>query len=178
MIIWINGPFGVGKTTTANHLVEMIDKSTLFNPEIIGKTLWELTPTILHEEEFEDEPIWRSSTYHFIKECYLYYNRTLIIPMTISKEIGYNEIIKKLRTKDNIKIEMYTLIADEKEIERRLLKRGEKEDSWEQRQIKRCLKSLKQSKYKKHIDTSNLLPRQVSKKIFNDLEISRRENDC
>jgi hypothetical protein len=36
MIIWINGPFGVGKTQTAYNLSRRIKGSFIYNPEDIG----------------------------------------------------------------------------------------------------------------------------------------------
>jgi deoxyadenosine/deoxycytidine kinase len=173
MIIWINGPFGVGKTTLADNLLQVMDNVTLFNPELIGKTLWNLTPVILHEQEFEDEPIWRKTTYQLIMDCYQQYKRTLVIPMTIAKDSGYSEIIDKLR-KNGIELHMYTLLASGEEIKNRLLKRGETANSWEQQQIDRCLEALKGKKYSKHIDTTGLLPRQTAQLIFKEIQSNRK----
>ena len=36
MIIWINGSFGVGKTSTAELLKNELDKSVIYDPEEIG----------------------------------------------------------------------------------------------------------------------------------------------
>ena len=36
MIIWINGSFGVGKTSTAEVLKNELDKSVIYDPEEIG----------------------------------------------------------------------------------------------------------------------------------------------
>ncbi|WP_410318245.1 hypothetical protein [Klebsiella pneumoniae] len=36
MIIWINGPFGAGKTTLAKRLRDRRSKSLIFDPEEIG----------------------------------------------------------------------------------------------------------------------------------------------
>lgn len=36
MIIWLNGPFGVGKTTLANLLHQEIPDSILYDPEYLG----------------------------------------------------------------------------------------------------------------------------------------------
>lgn len=36
MIIWINGPFGAGKTTLAERLRDRRPKSLIFDPEEIG----------------------------------------------------------------------------------------------------------------------------------------------
>jgi adenylylsulfate kinase-like enzyme len=39
VIIWMNGTFGVGKTTTAGHLVAKSDRLRLFDPEEVGYLL-------------------------------------------------------------------------------------------------------------------------------------------
>ncbi|MDG3135252.1 adenylyl-sulfate kinase [Streptococcus suis] len=39
MIIWLNGPFGVGKTTLANILHKRIENSYLYDPELLGDFL-------------------------------------------------------------------------------------------------------------------------------------------
>ena len=44
MIVWINGAFGAGKTTTARELIELIPNSTLFDPEDIGAAVVRLLP--------------------------------------------------------------------------------------------------------------------------------------
>ena len=44
MIVWINGTFGAGKTSTARELVDLIPQSTLFDPELIGGALCRLLP--------------------------------------------------------------------------------------------------------------------------------------
>jgi hypothetical protein len=36
VIVWINGPFGVGKTTVAERLVHDWPGATLFDPEVLG----------------------------------------------------------------------------------------------------------------------------------------------
>lgn len=36
MIIWINGSFGVGKTTIAERLKDKIRESIIYDPEEIG----------------------------------------------------------------------------------------------------------------------------------------------
>lgn len=41
MIIWLNGPFGVGKTTLANILHKRIENSYLYDPELL-RFLWNI----------------------------------------------------------------------------------------------------------------------------------------
>ena len=61
MIVWINGAFGAGKTTTARELIDLIPNSTLFDPEVIGGALAQLLPPkrLAEVGDFQDLPIWR-----------------------------------------------------------------------------------------------------------------------
>lgn len=58
MIIWINGTFGVGKTTTSQALVAEQDKLRLFDPEEVG---FMLTRNLADQDinDFQDLPAWR-----------------------------------------------------------------------------------------------------------------------
>ncbi|CAM5243529.1 hypothetical protein SALBM217S_06468 [Streptomyces griseoloalbus] len=59
MIVWVNGAFGAGKTTTAHELIELIPNSTLFDPEVIGGALERLLPPkrLAEVGDFQDLPI-------------------------------------------------------------------------------------------------------------------------
>ncbi|MEE3922370.1 hypothetical protein V2I01_41005 [Micromonospora sp. BRA006-A] len=39
MIVWLNGAFGVGKTTTARLLTNALPDARLFDPEFLGSML-------------------------------------------------------------------------------------------------------------------------------------------
>jgi deoxyadenosine/deoxycytidine kinase len=36
VIIWLDGPFGIGKSTTAQALLEHLPEAVLFDPELFG----------------------------------------------------------------------------------------------------------------------------------------------
>lgn len=59
MIIWVNGAFGAGKTTTGRALLSCLDKWRMFDPEEVGFMLRELLPDLV-EADFQDLPLWRS----------------------------------------------------------------------------------------------------------------------
>ncbi|HFI0446577.1 TPA: adenylyl-sulfate kinase [Streptococcus suis] len=63
MIIWLNGPFGVGKTTLANILHKRIENSYLYDPELLGDFLQHQLPQTVCPEDFQDYSVWRQSTY-------------------------------------------------------------------------------------------------------------------
>jgi adenylylsulfate kinase-like enzyme len=54
VIVWLNGPFGVGKTTTARALVDVLPGSRLLDPEHVGLLLRDT----LNEPvgDFQDRP--------------------------------------------------------------------------------------------------------------------------
>lgn len=59
MIIWLNGTFGAGKTSTANELVTLLDAARLFDPEWVG---YMLKANLADQEftDFQELPPWRT----------------------------------------------------------------------------------------------------------------------
>ena len=58
MIIWLNGAFGAGKTTTANQLAGRLANARHFDPELVGYLL--MTALSDHEyKDFQDLRPWR-----------------------------------------------------------------------------------------------------------------------
>jgi hypothetical protein len=57
MIIWINGAFGAGKTTTATLVAGLLPAAKLFDPDHLGYLLTSFVdaPT----GDFQDLPLWR-----------------------------------------------------------------------------------------------------------------------
>lgn len=59
MLVWINGAFGVGKTTTADKLIEQRPDLRLFDPEQVGYML--MSNLNGYEfDDFQDLPAWRA----------------------------------------------------------------------------------------------------------------------
>lgn len=163
MIIWINGPFGVGKTQTALELNKRILNSFIYDPENIGDFIQKNIPSKIKKEDFQDYKIWRELNYKYIKFLYENYNGTLIIPMTIVDLEYYRDIILELK-KAEIKVVVITLIASKETIIKRLANRGDDENSWPANQIDRCLEELK--KNKNSIDTNKISIQEVIDKIL------------
>jgi hypothetical protein len=59
MIVWINGPFGVGKSTMAELLVERWPQATVFDPEHLGFLLRARQPPDVVVGDFQDLSVWR-----------------------------------------------------------------------------------------------------------------------
>jgi hypothetical protein len=88
MIVWINGAFGSGKSTTAQLLTGMLDGARLFDPEYVGYLLTRFVnaPT----GDFQDMPLWRSLTVATLGGLDRDYPGTWIVPMTLVHP-GYRE---------------------------------------------------------------------------------------
>ena len=59
MIVWLNGTHGVGKTTTAALVQQLIPNSRVFDAEKVGETLMDAHPGLPKTDNFEHWPPWR-----------------------------------------------------------------------------------------------------------------------
>ncbi|MGW3506534.1 NUDIX hydrolase [Streptomyces sp. NPDC000994] len=94
MIVWINGAFGAGKTTTARELIELIPNSTLFDPEVIGGALTYLLPPkhLAEVGDYQDLPIWRRMVIDTAAAMLAELGGTLVVPMTLLRQEHRDEI--------------------------------------------------------------------------------------
>ncbi|MYW17115.1 AAA family ATPase, partial [Streptomyces sp. SID2955] len=93
-VVWINGAFGAGKTTTARELIELIPNSTLFDPEVIGGALTHLLPPkrLAEAGDFQDLPIWRRLVVDTAAAMLAELGGTLVVPMTLLRQEYRDEI--------------------------------------------------------------------------------------
>lgn len=62
MILWVNGAYGIGKTSVCNELQNRLPVSHLFDPEAIGDVIRNVLPLSLWKDDFQDYPFWRRAT--------------------------------------------------------------------------------------------------------------------
>ncbi|MDQ0579288.1 NUDIX hydrolase [Streptomyces rishiriensis] len=93
-VVWINGAFGAGKTTTARELIDLIPNSTLFDPEVIGGALPHLLPPkrLAEAGDFQDLPIWRRLVIDTAAALLAELGGTLVVPMTLLRQEYRDEI--------------------------------------------------------------------------------------
>ncbi|MGW0767704.1 NUDIX hydrolase [Streptomyces sp. NPDC002676] len=93
-VVWINGAFGAGKTTTARELIELIPHSTFFDPEVIGGALGHLLPPkrLAEVSDFQDLPIWRRLVIDTAAAMLAELGGTLVVPMTLLRQEYRDEI--------------------------------------------------------------------------------------
>ncbi|MCX4759841.1 NUDIX domain-containing protein [Streptomyces sp. NBC_01275] len=93
-VVWINGAFGAGKTTTARELIDLIPNSTLFDPEVIGGALPYLLPPkrLAEVGDFQDLPIWRRLVIDTAAALLAELGGVLVVPMTLLRQEYRDEI--------------------------------------------------------------------------------------
>lgn len=60
-LLWINGPFGAGKTTAARRLQNSHDRVVVFDPEVIGSALRTALQPVVPVRDFQEWPAWREA---------------------------------------------------------------------------------------------------------------------
>jgi deoxyadenosine/deoxycytidine kinase len=156
MIIWINGSFGVGKTTIANELHKKIKNSHIYDPEIVGGFIWSMLPSsISRRGDFQDILMWRDFNYQMLKYMNENYSGHIIVPMTLVNKEYYSEIIERL-VNEGVDLRHFILLAEKSTILDRLRKRGEQDNSWPVQQVDRCISYFENDIESIKINTDNL----------------------
>jgi len=158
MIIWINGAFGSGKTTTAYELRRRLPDSFVYDPENVGYFIRRNAPPAFSKGDFQNIPLWREMNYKTISLIASRYTGTLLIPMTLVDPEYYNEIIGKLEA-DGLDIRHFILYASKQEILRRLRFRSSRlfgGDNFAVDSIDRCLNAFDNHITEVRIDTENM----------------------
>ena len=123
MIIWVNGAFGSGKSTTANKLQKLLVDSHIYDPEEAGFFIRNNAPKSMLKEDFQDIPLWREINYKMLKTMNESNDGVIIVPMTIINPDYYYDIIGKL-IDEGVDVRHFILYLDKDMLTKRLRKRA------------------------------------------------------
>jgi shikimate kinase len=91
VIIWLNGTFGAGKTTTAKRLAERLEQARLFDVELVGDILMEALKD--HDfADYQDLPPWRELVPVITDSIAAFTGQQLIAPHTVLNEAYWTEL--------------------------------------------------------------------------------------
>jgi hypothetical protein len=99
VIIWLNGTFGVGKTSTAQRLAAMVPDSRVFDPEAVGQML----RGVLVDRpvgDFQDWAAWRGLVAASLIEIARMTGQHVVVPQTVLKREYFDQIFGQLRAAD------------------------------------------------------------------------------
>ncbi|MGI5244013.1 AAA family ATPase [Dactylosporangium sp. CA-139066] len=97
MIVWLNGPSGVGKVTLAAHLCRREPRARVFDPEVIDRLL-KRTVGLVRRGDYQDLPAWRAATVAAAARQ-ARGAEPLVVPMTVLRRRHITDILGALRNR-------------------------------------------------------------------------------
>jgi hypothetical protein len=169
MIVWLNGTFGAGKTTTARLLVRELPQARIFDTEYVGFMLGHvLTEPV---ENFQDNPPWRALVVRSAVEILDHVSGTLVVPQTVLTESYAREIFDGLAA-EGVKTHHIVLHVEREELLRRI--EGDQEEAgakqWRLDHVdryERALPWLRESGTL--VDTTRLTPAEAAARVLGGL---------
>ena len=128
MIIWLSGPYGVGKSTLAKAMAAKMKSALIFDAEEVGNAVRDNYPDCPYGYIFEDYPLWGEFCCLLLKDVHEKFHKDILVPMTLLRRESYC-IIEKLN-QDGIDTRLVVLEASYQTVHDRILARGEGEDCW------------------------------------------------
>jgi predicted ABC-type ATPase len=167
MLIWINGPFGVGKTATAYELNRRLPGSVVCDPAHVGFGMRRMLPPSLRGN-FQDIPAWRNAVTELLSQALAECDVPIIVPMTLVRPGYFREIIGRLRD-EGFEVHHYALLADPATVIRRLRNRSlglePRRERWEVDHLAEWLHVLAQPQFAQQIRTDHKTVVQVADTI-------------
>ncbi|MFD5080902.1 AAA family ATPase [Streptomyces sp. NPDC058371] len=167
MLLWINGPFGGGKTQTAHEIRRRLAGSVVCDPEHAGFGLRRMLPPELRGD-FQDLASWRAGVVEVLDLALTRHDGVVIVPMTVTDPGYFAETVGQLRELGH-DVRHFTLLAERETVLRRLRERGLghvlrfaagkdaplRRESWAVQQLDHCLERLREPEFAEHLWTDH-----------------------
>lgn len=169
MIVWLNGTFGAGKTTTARLLVAALPQARAFDTEHVGFMLRHvLTEPVA---DFQDNPPWRTLSVRTAVEVLNHVGGTLVIPQTLLNQAYAREIFDGFAA-EGVKVHHFVLHVEREELIRRITEDREEAGArqWRLDHLDRYEQALPWlAATATIVDTTALTPADVTARILSSL---------
>ncbi|MBG0853440.1 ATP-binding protein [Streptomyces spinoverrucosus] len=170
MLLWINGPFGGGKTQTAHEIQRRLPGSVICDPEHAGFGLRRMLPPRLRGD-FQDLVSWRQGVVEVLDLALTRHDGPVIAPMTVTDSGYFAETVGRLRELGH-DVRHFTLLAERDTVLKRLRERslghllqyvggiggknaGPRRESWAVQQLDHCLERLREPEFAEHLWTDH-----------------------
>lgn len=166
MVIFINGSFGIGKTTVARLLVRQLAHGVLFDPEPIGVVLMGLTRTWRRVDDFQDLRIWRYTAAQLIGALSRV-RGAVVVPIAFTNVSYLRELVSHARRRDGATFH-FCLTAPLSVVRERLrareTPRGPSE--WQLRRSAECCEVHGAPEFAEQIATEARSPHEIAQEIL------------
>lgn len=169
MLIWLNGPFGGGKTQTAHELSRRLPSSVVCDPEQAGFGLRRMLPQHLRTD-FQELKSWRAGVVEILDLVLRKHNGPVIAPMTVIDPTYFEETVGRLRDMDH-EVHHFSLLARRETVLKRLQGRGLgralpfTNDKWAMSKVDECLSGLSDPRFATHLRTDDLTIPEVADQV-------------
>lgn len=161
MIVWLNGPFGVGKTAVAEALLDAKPDWLLLDPEERGVELLRTTPDA---GDFQDLPAWRAG---FVEDAVARNGSVdVVIPMTVRRLDYYREILDGM--KSVVEVRPIRLTASETTLRERIARDDTPPTTaaWRLQHLDACIGAFDDAAFGDHIGTDGRTPAKIAALIL------------
>jgi hypothetical protein len=176
VIIFINGSFGIGKTTVAQLLQAQLPKNIVFDPEPVGLMLQFLSRWLplkgRNTDDFQDLALWRRACVWGIRlsRCL---RGTVIVPMTFSNVSYLSEVMAGVERGEPNPLHV-CLVAPLSVVERRIRARadalGVAPSPWTLRRAAECCVAHRSAEFAVHVDAGVRTPPEVAAEVLKDVQ--------
>lgn len=118
-IIWLNGTFGAGKTTTSAELCRVLPGAHVFDTEHVGFMLRHVLAEAAPVRDFQEWPPWRTLAVESIAQVQRFLGGPLIVPQTVIVEAYWAEVQGGLARR-GLPVRHFVLHADSAVLTRRI----------------------------------------------------------
>jgi hypothetical protein len=171
VILLVNGPFGVGKTTTARLLVQRLPRARLYDPEHVGALLRFLLGWVRPVPDYQEYALWVPLTVLGARLARGAYHCDLVIPMTVAHRSRLGSLQAGLRSVDPT-LRTIQLTASREVLRGRILNRPETEGGhgWCLSHLEEGMAMAMDRAFGVPISTEGRTPAQVAEAILEILE--------
>jgi hypothetical protein len=172
VIIFINGSFGIGKTTVARLLQARLPGSMVFDPEPVGLVLQFLSRWLplqgRNTDDFQDLALWRRACVWGIRlsRCL---RAKVIVPMTFSNVSYLREVMAGVAPGEPHALHV-CLVAPLSVVERRIRARadalGVAPSLWTLRRAAECCVAHRSAEFALHVDAGARTPLEVAAEVI------------
>ena len=177
VLLWINGPFGGGKTQVAHEIRRRLPDSVICDPEEVGFGLHRMTPRQLRGD-FQEFPAWRAGVREVLDLVLRQHDGVVVAPMTLTNPDYFVEILPWLRDRGH-DVHHVALMAERETVLRRLHERGYghvlqrltgrstslRPETFAISRLDGCLSNLRDDLFSKHIWTDSISVKEVAEVV-------------
>ena len=150
-VVWLNGAFGVGKTTVAAELARVLPGARRVDPERIG---FVMRRTFWRGVDYQDVALWRRMT--SVNVSRVGRKATAIVPMTVTDIGVFDELTSGAQ--------VFLLTADRATLEHRIAGSLEGRE-WRSSQVDRCLGAFEGTQFGTPVSTVGRSPAEIAGEI-------------